>query len=76
MASTRYYWLRLKKDFFTDKCRKSDGTPINGSKYFNDYDFVPDITDSSWDDYKTFIDNRREEMIQYLKNRYIPTRSQ
>ena len=58
------------KDFFTDKCRKSDGTPINGSKYFNDYDFVPDITDSSWDDYKAFIDNRREKMIQYLKNRY------
>lgn len=58
------------KDFFTDKAFKADGSSINGSKYFELYDFVPNIDDSLWENYKAFIDDRREKMIKYMETQY------
>lgn len=58
------------KDFFSDIATRTDGTPIFGSKFFELYDFVPCITDPLWDDYKSFIDNRRQCMLDFFKKHY------
>jgi len=58
------------KDFFTDVAIKADETPINGSKYYELYDFVPSLSDPSWDDYRAFIDMRRKNMLQYMESQY------
>lgn len=56
--------------FFTDKEKNASGETITGSKYFNEYDFVPQISDSKWNDHKLFISYRRKKMIEYLKDHY------
>lgn len=56
--------------FFTDTEKDKSGNTITGSKYFTDYDFVPELNSTDWSDYKTFIENRREKMIKYMKSRY------
>lgn len=56
--------------FFTDAEKDSSGKTISGSKYLSAYDFIPDLTDSSWSDYKLFIQKRREKMIDFIKSQY------
>lgn len=56
--------------FFTDNAKKKDGTPIRGSKYLGEYDFVPPLKSPLWHDYKAFIAHRRKEMIQFMKEHY------
>lgn len=66
------------RDFFTDKAKNTKGETIIGSKYISDYDFlVPinqdkqiDFNNEIWNKPIEFIENRRVEMIDYLKNRY------
>ena len=60
------------KDFFTDQATNSKtGEHITGSKYYKDYDFIPDdINHSDWNDYKIFISNRKEKMIKFLEDKY------
>lgn len=57
-------------EFFTDKVQNKDGNFVVGSKYFVDYDFVPKIDDESWQNYEEFISNRREKMVNFMKERY------
>lgn len=56
--------------FFTDKAQRKDGTVIQGSKYFVDYDFVPNLSDAAWNNYEVFIDERRKQMVKFMKDRY------
>ena len=56
--------------FFTDAEKDASGQVISGSKYFSDYDFIPVLTDPSWNDYKLFIQNRRQKMIDFIKAQY------
>lgn len=42
----------------------------DGSKYFQEYDFVPNLDSDDWKSWNTFIANRREKMIKFLKNTY------
>lgn len=58
------------KLFFTDQAVDSHGTKIPGSKYFKDYDFVPELTSNLWDDHSTFITWRREQMLKFMENQY------
>lgn len=58
------------RDFLKDLVKNAAGETINGSKFKEDYDFVPDLSDSSWNDYKQFIDNRRKVMMEYVKTQY------
>ena len=58
------------KDFFSDNATRADGTQIYGSKFLELYDFVPCITDPQWNDYKSFIDNRRRNMLDFFKKYY------
>lgn len=57
-------------DFFKDRATDRNGNPITGSKYFTDYDFVPDLNSTDWADYKTFIGNRRKKMIEFMETQY------
>jgi len=65
------------KDFFTDSAKNSKGDIINGSKYVNEYDFLPknqksqfDFNDDIWIKPIEFIEKRRTEMIDFLKTKY------
>ena len=56
------------KLFFTDST--VNGKQLCGEKYYNDYDCIPPMTSTDWDDYKVFIENRREKMIGKLEELY------
>ena len=57
-------------DFFKDMAKDKSGNTITGSKYFADYDFVPELNSTEWSDYKTFIGNRRKTMIEFMETQY------
>lgn len=52
---------RHPKEFFVSE---------DGKKYFSDYDFVPVITDTEWDDWQVFINKRKERMSDFLNATY------
>ncbi len=56
--------------FFKDLDRHSSGTTITGSKYLSAYDFIPDLSDPSWNDYKKFIQDRRKKMMDFVEEHY------
>lgn len=66
------------RDFFTDTVKNNKGESIIGSKYVSDYDFLfpinqekhIDFSDEIWNNPIGFIEKRRVEMIEYLKNKY------
>lgn len=58
------------KVFFLDQAKDSLGQTIQGSKYYPDYDFVPELTSALWDDHTQFIAWRRGRMIDFMKERY------
>lgn len=57
-------------DFFKDLEKDKSGNTIAGSKYFADYDFVPDLKSTDWSDYTLFIGNRRKKMIEFMETQY------
>lgn len=64
------------KLFFTDKAINKKNENIIGSKYLSEYDYLPrsnnfvNLEDAIWDKPLEFIEKRREEMIQFLKEKY------
>jgi len=58
------------KEFFTNSLTNSSDQVIAGSKYLSDYDFLPDLNSQEWNDYKQFIQIRKDKMISYMKNHY------
>lgn len=58
------------KEFFMDKAVDSQGQVIQGSKYYGDYDFVPELTSELWDDHTKFLEWRRERMLEYMEKHY------
>lgn len=54
---------RHPKEFFSSQ---------EGSKYFNDYDFIPtaDLSDPIWEKPLEFIAARKDKMITFLKQQY------
>jgi uncharacterized protein with ParB-like and HNH nuclease domain len=64
------------KLFFTDKANNSKGEIIHGSKYVNEYDYLPskrqnnliDFDDPIWDEHYDFIAQRRALMITFLRD--------
>jgi uncharacterized protein with ParB-like and HNH nuclease domain len=56
------------KLFFTDTT--DNGKQLTGKKYYGDYDCIPEMTSTDWDDYKVFIKNRRTKMIEQIKKLY------
>lgn len=57
------------KLFFTDS-QDYKGKQLSGKKYYSDYDCIPPMNSTDWDDYKIFIKNRREKMIEKLNELY------
>ncbi len=55
---------------FKRRCHPKEFFTTNGEKYFSDYDFVPVITDTEWENWKVFINNRKERMITFLNKTY------
>lgn len=49
------------KEFFSN---------LDTSHHINEYNFVPDINSDDWDNHISFIKNRKEKMIAYLKDKY------
>lgn len=41
-----------------------------GKEYFNQYKIVPELSDSIWNDYKRFIEWRKNEFIKLMKEHY------
>lgn len=58
------------KTFFSDLAVDSQGCVIPGSKYFNSYDFLPELTSTLWDDYAAFIAWRRQQMLKFMEDQY------
>jgi len=58
------------KEFFLDRATDSQGKTIQGSKYYPDYDFVPELNSSLWDNYQDFIVWRRNQMLDYMDKHY------
>lgn len=56
------------KVFFTDGIVGEK--KISGAKYYSDYDCIPSMYSEDWNDYKVFIGNRREKMIDKIKELY------
>ena len=56
--------------FFTDQIVNSKGDEVCGSKYWNEYDELPDLNDPCWHDYRLFIDRRKEKLIAKLEKEY------
>ena len=56
------------KLFFTDGV--DNGKQLSGKKYYDDYDCIPQMSSEDWDDYKLFLNYRREKMIQVINDRY------
>lgn len=56
------------KLFFTDGV--DNGKQLSGKKYYGDYDCIPPMLSTDWDDYKMFLKNRREKMIKFISDRY------
>lgn len=57
------------KLFFTDS-QDYKGKQLTGKKYYRDYDCIPPMNSTDWDDYKIFIKNRREKMIEKINELY------
>ena len=57
------------KLFFSDAFI-DNGRQLCGKKYYSEYDCIPPITCSDWDDYKIFIENRRQKMIGEINRLY------
>lgn len=45
-------------------------TAEDGAKYFNEYDFVEQLSSEEWKNWKLFIENRKLKMIKFLKETY------
>lgn len=45
-------------------------TAEDGAKYFNEYDFVEQLSSEEWKNWKLFIENRKLRMIKFLKDTY------
>ena len=45
-------------------------TAEDGAKYFNEYDFVEELSSEEWKNWKVFIENRKLRMIKFLKETY------
>ena len=58
------------KDFFSDTATDKKGNKIIGSKYLDEYSFVPDINSGSWLNPVEFIEGRRTKMINFLNKKY------
>lgn len=56
--------------FFKDLERDASGAVISGSKYLSAYNFIPDLSDPSWNDFKLFIKDRRKIMIKFVEDQY------
>jgi len=41
-----------------------------GSKFYSDYDFLPDLNNQVWRDYRMFLFSRHKQMRKYFKKRY------
>lgn len=41
-----------------------------GRRYFSDYDFIPNIESEDWNDWKIFIENRKNEIKKKMKTTY------
>lgn len=59
------------KNFFLDSIHDSKGQKVVGSKYISDYDFIPDLISTVWDDYQAFIEMRKKAMIEYMFKKYL-----
>lgn len=59
-------------DFFTDNHINGNGNRIQGSKYLQFYDFLPDLEKDvdTWHSYESFISYRKEKMLEFLKSKY------
>ena len=58
-------------DFFTDKVIDIQNEKrLHGSRYFEHYDCVPDLTSTKWLNHKNFINYRKTQLIQKLKDNY------
>lgn len=42
----------------------------DAKNHISEYDFVPNIDSCDWDDHKLFIKNRKDNMVQFLKDNY------
>lgn len=58
------------RTFFLDKATDAQGNVIQGSKYYDDYDFLPAITSELWDDHTKFLEWRRAQMLTYMETHY------
>jgi uncharacterized protein with ParB-like and HNH nuclease domain len=58
------------KEFFSDNLVDSKNQNIIGSKYLKDYDFMPTLKSSDWDNYSILIENRKNLMKKYMKDVY------
>ena len=56
-----YKRARHPKEFFSSK---------DGQKYFDQYDFIPDPSDAIWDDYQSYLQERKMAFVDTLKKRY------
>lgn len=56
-----YKRAKHPKDFFRS---------TQGSKYFDAYDFIPDVSSPLWDDHVRFLEEREKKMRSQLKTRY------
>ena len=56
-----YKRARHPKEFFASE---------DGAKYFGDYDFVPKLNTTAWDDYLRFIRLRKTKMEKRLEERF------
>ena len=66
------------KIFFTDSATSRNGDVVVGSKYISDYDFLSpkdsqgkiDFSDAVWQSEKLFIAQRKELMLNFIKQKY------
>ena len=66
------------KIFFTDLAISRKGDAVVGSKYISDYDFLSskdsqgkiDFSDAVWESEKLFIAQRKELMLNFIKQKY------
>ncbi|MBK6649769.1 MAG: hypothetical protein IPG42_08710 [Betaproteobacteria bacterium] len=56
-----YKRAKNPRDFFLSE---------EGSKYWKDYDFIPEPTSAEWNDVNEFITSRKKRMIDEIQTRY------
>lgn len=57
-------------NFFKDILKDNNGDNVLGSKYFSEYDFVPDKNSELWSDHLKFIEYRKQEMKKFMTEKY------